>query len=125
MWNFCQRAVEQYKENNMIKQKPQEVLKRKQKKSKKKHGKDRQTAHTENAGLKRACVQASGTCTTLLLILTAKRYLNRADLLKGHIRCQKAMLFQFPKQKAMFKHDIPVYVLNAYGILGLGHKEIT
>lgn len=34
MWNFCQRAVEQYKENNMIKQKPQEVLKRKQKKSK-------------------------------------------------------------------------------------------
>lgn len=34
MWNFCQRAVEQYKENNMIKQKPWEVLKRKQKKNK-------------------------------------------------------------------------------------------
>ena len=33
--------------------------------------------------------------------------------------------FPFPKQKAMFKHDIPVYVLNAYGILGLGRKEIT
>lgn len=29
------------------------------------------------------------------------------------------------EQKPMFKHDIWVCVLNAYGILGLGHKEIT
>lgn len=75
MWNFCQRAVEQYKKNNMIKQKPWEVLKRKQKKNKdtwERQGK----ANAENAGWKCTYVQARRTCTALLLILTAKRYLN-------------------------------------------------
>ena len=34
MWNFCPRAFEQCKENNMIKQKPWEVQKGKKKKNK-------------------------------------------------------------------------------------------
>lgn len=62
----------------MIKQKPWEVLRRRQKENKEiwERQKKKQTP-TDNKASKQAFVQASRTHTTVLSILTAKRYLNR------------------------------------------------
>lgn len=97
MWNFCQRAVEQYKENNMIKQKPWEVLKRKQKKNKDTWERQRKKRTHRECRVEVYICSSQKNMHNSAFNSDGKKIpeLSRFIIRKGHTRCQKATLFQF------------------------------